>query len=544
MGLMSSVLDKSVRAPMSDSDQATTIDSMIRIAGPALRRILAFGLPIAVALVIVACGGTSDTSEGDADAPTTVDPPRTETTLAVDPPSTTTEEASDDTAAVADSVEPVVYADDYATSVQPIFAEVCASCHSSGGPGTAHWELTTAGELVESHGSISEVVASGFMPPWPAGGESPPFREDRSLRPDQVQAILDWSAAGAPLDVPADTAIEPINGVVGLHDPDVIVTPSQPYAGTTAVVDDYRCQIYDPQLADGGWITGYEFIPDQTEVVHHAVGYLVPASAREQAAARDGQDGKPGWQCYGGSGLNNENLILGWAPGQLPSVMPDGAGLRVEPGDFLVIQIHYHYETDAPADLSEFALTISDGPDMDAIVVTDYAAPAEIPCSSSESGPLCERDAALAEAFRRYGPDGVLADLLLRFCGYTVDDFADMNIGTASSSCDWPAGAIGGAGEIIAVLGHEHEIGAWFKMTLNPDTPDEQVLLDIPDWDFDWQYNYVPVERIVIDRDDVIRIECGWDRSRRSPDLEPAYVLWADGTNDEMCFATIATIPT
>jgi hypothetical protein len=102
---------------------------------------------------------------------------------------------------------------------------------------------------------------------------------------------------------------------------------------------------------------------------------------------------------------------------------------------------------------------------------------------------------------------------------------------------------MGGTGEIISVLGHEHEIGDWFKMTLNPGRPDEQVLLDIPDWDFDWQYNYRPVDKIVIDADDVVLIECGWDRNRRDPDLEPAYILWADGTNDEMCFATISTRP-
>ena len=78
-------------------------------------------------------------------------------------------------------------------------------------------------------------------------------------------------------------------------------------------------------------------------------------------------------------------------------------------------------------------------------------------------------------------------------------------------------------------------------MTLNPDTPQELVLLDIPEWDFQWQFNYEPVEEIIIGSSDVVRIECSWDRSLRDPELEPAYVLWADGTDDEMCFATIIT---
>ena len=45
-------------------------------------------------------------------------------------------------------------------------------------------------------------------------------------------------------------------------------------------------------------------------------------------------------------------------------------------------------------------------------------------------------------------------------------------------------------------------------MTLNPDTPEELVLLDIPVWDFDWQLIYEPTDSIIIDYGDTIRIEC------------------------------------
>ena len=494
------------------------------------------------AITVASCGGSADSAADDrspvTDATTAPEPEPTEDDIA--------STADDDTVGgdVDNDVEPVVYNDDFATSIQPIFADRCASCHSPGGPGTAHWTLGTAGDIVANHENIAALLANGAMPPWPAGGESPAFREDRSLRDDQLQAILDWSEAGAPLDVDAGSEISPLHPVVGLSAPDRTVTAAEPYAGSTAVTDDYRCQIFDPELPDGGWITSYEFIPDAEAVVHHAIGYLVPASTREAATALDGADGKPGWQCYGSSGLGNDDIFLGWAPGQLPAALPAGTGLWVEPGAFIVVQIHYHYETEAPPDQSALALVTTDADsDLDPVTVSEYIAPAEIPCSTDESGPLCDRDTAMAAAVERYGPEGVLADRLLGLCGQTVDDFAAMTDGIASASCDIPAGFVGGTGEIISVLGHEHEIGSWFKMTLNPGQPDEKVLLDIPDWDFDWQYNYAPVESIVIDASDIVRIECGWDRSRRDPALEPAYVLWADGTNDEMCFATITTRP-
>ena len=85
-----------------------------------------------------------------------------------------------------------------------------------------------------------------------------------------------------------------------------------------------------------------------------------------------------------------------------------------------------------------------------------------------------------------------------------------------------------------------HEIGNDFRMTLNPGTPDEKVLLDIPDWDFQWQLIYAPQEKIELKKGDVVRIECSWDRALIKSS-EPKYVTWAEGTEDEMCYSTITT---
>jgi mono/diheme cytochrome c family protein len=511
-----------------------------------------FSVPIVIAGLAAACGRSSDplasgqaeTTVGDrSDAGDAAPPDSSSTTTDEDATGQDTAANSGVGATTTAARTPVVYADDFGASILPIFADRCASCHTSGGPGTSHWELTTAKALSDDHADLAGIVATGYMPPWPAGGDSPSYKADRSLGDDQLQAILDWSAAGAPIDVPGDTRVEAVNDIVGLFDPDSILAPELAYAGSPSTIDDYRCQIYDPQLPDGGWITEYEFIPDQTEVVHHAIGYLVPASARAAAGERDGEDGKPGWSCYGSSGLGADDIFLGWAPGQHPSKLPAGTGLWVDPGAFIVVQIHYHYEGSAPPDRSTFAINLQTDGQLDPLSVSQFIAPAEIPCASTETGPLCDRDAALADAVDRYGPEGVQADRFLQLCGYTAEDFAQMTDGTASSSCDIPAGFVGAVGQVVSVLGHEHEIGSWFKMTLNPDRPDERVLLDIPNWDFDWQYNYEPTETIIIEADDVVRLECGWDRSRRDPALEPAYVLWADGTNDEMCFGTISTRP-
>ena len=84
--------------------------------------------------------------------------------------------------------------------------------------------------------------------------------------------------------------------------------------------------------------------------------------------------------------------------------------------------------------------------------------------------------------------------------------------------------------------------GAGYRMTLNPDTPEERVLLDIPTWSFEWQLYYEPIEDIRIEQGDTFRFECTWDRSLVFLE-EPRYITWNEGTVDEMCFSSVSVIP-
>ncbi len=516
-----------------------------RFAGP--------GACLLFAVVVAACnlsaGDPEVESVGGSGAGTTLAPVTTpETTQATTPetapataatsPPETTGSTTTDTAAGDPATDgPVTFS----SSIRPIIADTCASCHTGDGPGTPHIRFDTAGAVARTSWAIVDVVESGFMPPWRASAESVAFQGDWSLSDEEIAAIVEWDGAGSPLDVAAEDTIIPTNGVVGIAEPDVEVDASGSYDGEFGQPDEYRCFIYDPSVTETSYASEMEFIPQQTEVVHHAVGFLVSASDRAALDARDGADGQGGWSCFGFSPGRSAELVFVWAPGADPTEYPAGTGLRFDPGDFIVMQTHYHFEVEAPADRSTFAIEWADDDDVVPVQLSTYLAPAEIPCSRNESGPLCDRDAALAKAVEAYGQEGVLADALLFLCGYSVEDFAGMTDGTASSSCDWDVEA---AGTIVSVFGHEHEIGKSFRLTLNPDTPDELVLLDIPEWDFDWQLIYEPVEEIVLERGDTIRVECSWDRAARDPKLEPAYVLWADGTNDEMCFSSVVTRPT
>lgn len=493
-------------------------------------------------------GRTDDpaTGDGSGDAGTTPTPTATGTATAEDDDGGTPTDQPNETAdtdTVTDT-DPDASPISFAADVEPIIAETCARCHTGTGPGTQHIRFDTAGGVAKASVGIEFVTQTGYMPPWPAGGESIEYEQDWSLTETEIAVLADWHAAGSPLDVPEDRVIEPATRPVRLQDADMSIPSRGSYDGELGQDDEYRCMVYDPGLDGPGFVTGMDFVPEQEQVVHHAVGFVLDASDRPDVDAIDGADGEGGgWTCFGFQPGRSSRLIYAWAPGQAATRYPEGSGLWLDDGDFFVVQTHYHYDVEAPPDQSTLHLDWlpeSEAAGVDPVGVSVHLGPAEIPCTDEESGPLCDRDAAIARAKERYGEAGFMADAILGLCGQTPADYAGFTDGLSRSSCDQ---RVGTSGEIVTVLGHQHELGSSFTMTLNPDTDDEIVLLDIPEWDFDWQLNYDPVDSIVLEPDDVLRMECSWDRSLRDPDLEPAYVVWSDGTDDEMCFATIVTRP-
>lgn len=442
----------------------------------------------------------------------------------------------------------------FAREVQPILEANCASCHNDGQIGAHALGLDTAGDASEYADGIAIAVNAGYMPPWPASDVGIPLRHPRTLSDEDIATIRSWADAGGALDVADTTPLEPVvDPDVPTPREDLTLRMADAYTGSVENPNDYRCFTMDPGFTEPTYMTGYSFVPDELSVVHHALVYKVDAEAHEEAIEKEGEDGRPGWECYVGTGLRTapaldgglegkSDLVAGWVPGQRPLDFGDDRGFLFEPGDVLITQIHYHYDhADAPADQSELRLQLMPGDaPVRALEVANPIAPVEIPCPEGADGPLCDRDAALARILEEYGPiAGAIPGAVLEACDREIEEYADQTDGIGSTSCDYE---VHGSGEIIDVLGHMHEIGRSFRMTLNPGTPGEKVLLDIPTWNFDWQLNYQPVEEVRVEEGDTLRIECTWDRGLRY-DEEPKYLLFAEGTEDEMCFSTYTLLP-
>ena len=322
-------------------------------------------------------------------------------------------------------------------------------------------------------------------------------------------------------------------------------TPAAPYGAGT---DDYRCFLLDPGLTQDTFVTGVNVLPGNPDVVHHVILFQVPPEDVEAAEAKDASEPGQGWTCFGGTGLDAQiggNLdaapwIGAWAPGGGESVMAPDIGIPIAPGSRIIMQVHYNLLAGSAPDVSSTQLRLARGnADLSPLETMLMPAPVELPCRPAhDDGPLCERTAAVADVAERFGSEAgwAVAGLQMLCGGRTVDPAAG-----PVQHCDRVVSA---PMTVRAVAGHMHLLGRAITIELNPGTPSARTLLDIPVWDFDNQ-GAVPLRKPAeVEPGDTVRVTCRHSQQLR--DLLPAfegqpdrYVVWGDGTTDEMCLGIL-----
>ncbi|MDR7251079.1 hypothetical protein J2X46_000051 [Nocardioides sp. BE266] len=315
-------------------------------------------------------------------------------------------------------------------------------------------------------------------------------------------------------------------------------TPSAPYGTGT---DDYRCFLLDPELKKDAWLTGTQVLPGNPDVVHHVILFRVPPEQVAAAEAKDAAEDGEGWTCFGGTGLDafqnvdDASWIGAWAPGGKESVVKPGFGTRLAKGSRIVMQVHYNLLAGVSPDTSAAQLRLAPGKrSYQALHTMLLPAPVELPCRAKhDDGPLCDRDAALADVKQRFGSEGNTADLLHVLCGTKPQP------GEVQSCVRTLAEPM----TIHGVAGHMHLLGRSITIEVNPGTPQARTILDIPVWDFDDQGSR-PIDPIHLDAFQQVKVTCRhvqWLRDKLpSFDGQPdRYVVWGEGTTDEMCLGML-----
>jgi hypothetical protein len=375
----------------------------------------------------------------------------------------------------------------FAKNVAPILYKNCVTCHHEGE--VAAFPLVSYADASKRAKLIAEVTRTRLMPPWkPIPGYNH-FAGERRLTETEITTLERWAATGAREGNPADLPPAPqFDDDWKLGKPDLVVQLREPFEVPADGTDVYECFVVPMNLAQNKYIRAVEFRPSNRRVVHHALLFADASHASKESR----------YSCFGTVGLLPTLGIGGWSPGMGPIKMLEGTAPPLQAGSKLVAQVHYH--PDGKPEPEQFSV---------GFYFTDQAPVKRV-----------------------------------------------VDVGLSSNLIDIPAGdahyivrahfTTPIAIDAVGVIPHAHllcrEMRGW---AILPDGR-KQWLLNLKDWDFNWQDRYDYARPIRLPADTRLEMEFVYDNSAansRNPNSPPKRVVWGPGVADEMAGLHIQATP-
>lgn len=331
---------------------------------------------------------------------------------------------------VGGAVERVTYTKD----VAPILQESCVTCHRPAGANLsgmiAPMSLMSYAEVRPWSKAITKVVSSKDMPPWQASEKvHGQFRNERTLTQAEIDTIVAWVDQGAARGRPAD-APKPLPEPEGgwtIGEPDLIVGFDEPYwvPDDTNDIQPFLIATLKEDAIDEPKWIKAIEFKPGTEVVHHIVTFLVDPGA-------DALD------------LTSQKLFGLIAPGTDPQTFDDGFGIELLPQSIIGFAMHYHKEAGPGTgvwDESIMALTFQDGPvdhpvDISALAYGTFEIPPGHPSWKVGASWTWEKDFYVLG----YMPHTHLRGSAVRYTAFYPDGTSELLLDVPEYDYNWQTG--------------------------------------------------------------------------------------------------------
>jgi len=329
----------------------------------------------------------------------------------------------------------------FTKDVLPILQENCQDCHRPTGRNmsgmVAPMSFMSYQEVRPWAKAIARAVSDRMMPPWHASEATHDvFRNERTLTDAEVATIVTWVEQRAPRGNPKD-APEPMTFPEGWYmgEPDLVLSFPEPF-----------------------------FVPDEAEDLYHNVNFDLTRDVLPEDQWVKGMEFMPGSEAVhhvisyaytkGENGERGERMHLGGlAPGTDDHSFPVGYGKLLPADSMFTFAMHYHKEPGAGTgqwDNTSVAMKFHDEEVTHAITTSPVAHGAfEIP--------------PFHESWKVGGARIFEEDI-----------------------------------DLLSLMPHTHLRGVYAKYTaFYPDGASE-VLLEVPQYDFNWQtsYSYTDIKKL------------------------------------------------
>lgn len=370
----------------------------------------------------------------------------------------------------------------YAKDIAPILNNNCVSCHRPGQIGPM--SLRNFKEVRPWAKSIRTTVQEGSMPPWFASeADNGKFKEERGLTGEEIAMITKWVEQGARMGNPADLPEPPVfpEGGWSIGEPDQIFTMTEPFKVRDEIVDYYHHTMIPANFDEDRWLKAIEIHPDKRSVVHHILVFTMPPGADPTNVE------------------SHMDLLAGYGPGTNADVFRPGYGKKIPAGHNLVFQVHYHKEA---------------GPGTS---VMDQSSMGVIYADEAPKHPVTRAWILNPEIDLKPGDSDYTIQSTFRF----IDD-----------------------GQILSLTPHMHLRGKSAKFVAEYPDGTKETLLNVPEYDFDWQVMYHYKEPVEVPRGTKVRFIATYDNSADNPNNpDPTqHVRWGDASTDEMMIGYMSYI--
>ncbi len=370
--------------------------------------------------------------------------------------------------------------------VLPVLQKNCQTCHRPG-------EIAPASFLTYESTrpwakSMKTAVLTRQMPPWFADSHYGKFSNDRSLAEADIRTLVSWVDAGAPAGDPKD-APAPVEWLEGwrIPQPDVVISMPIEFHVPARGTIDYQYIVIPTGFKEDKYVQLAEARPGNTKLVHHIIAFVrepgnrwlkdakpgvpyVPKdpelSPEDQKKQDDAEAKLPGIPFPG-------DFLVAYAPGTVPEVIKPGRAKLIKAGSDIVLQMHYTSNGTAGTDISKIGLVFSKTPPTERMLTINtanvtFAIPPGAPDTQVNAKMTLQQDATL-----------------------------------------------------VNFLPHMHFRGKSFEYRATYPNGDKEVLLSVPNYDFNWQLTYDLAREKKLPKGTVIECEAHFDNSpnnRFNPD--------------------------